>query len=170
MENRCLLAYKRIINGDYEKDDKGKLTPNGQSWYDEDAVLIKRHWGIDVTQTDFDKQSSEFNCDRPIIALSPDNILRKICEDKAKKYLYGDVDLFIFATDGEFRLMKELVKQKKWNGAAKQFLDQILLSPFPTIYVCEWCFEAQSYNINNPQLMLFRKQGEELRFKLKNGD
>ena len=166
---KCNLAYNRIRKRDYEKDDKGNFTPKGQSLFKKDAKLLKNHMGYDVTQMDIAKQFSEFNCDRPIMRFSTDNILREITKDKGKKYPNGNVDLFIFATDGEFRLIKELVRQKKWNGAAKQFLNQILLSPFPTIYVCEWCFEAQSYNINNPQLMIFRKQGEGLKIELKNG-
>ena len=97
------------------------------------------------------------------IHFSAENILREISKDKGEKYPDGDVDLFIFVTDEEFRLMKELIPQRTWNGTASGFLNQILKSPFPKIYVCEWCFERQEYNTDNPQLIIFIKYGDGLK-------
>ena len=117
------------------------------------------------TEMDFDKQFSEFKCDHPIIRFSTDNILREITKDKGKKYPDGDVDLFIFATDEEFRLMRELLPEKTWNGVASAFLKQILLSPFPRIYVCEWNFIRQEYNTKNPRLVVFYKSDDVLKWE-----
>lgn len=169
VEIECSHALKRIHNLDYEEDDMWRLTPAGQAQFKKDAKLLKEHMGYNITEMDFNKRNSEFKCDHPTIHFSTDNILREISEDKGRKYPDGDVDLFIFATDEEFRLMKDLIPQMNWNGTAMGFLNRILRSPFPVIYVCEWCFEKQSYNINNPQLMIFRKQGEGLKIEQKNG-
>ena len=157
VETECNQAYNRIRKGDYEKDDRRKLTPAGEAQFKRDAKLLKEHLGYDVTEMDFAKQFSEFKCDHPTIHFSTDNILREITKDKGKKYPNGDVDLFVFATYEEFRLMKELIPQRTWNGTASGFLNQILKSPFQKIYVCEWCFERQEYNTENPQLIIFYK-------------
>ncbi len=100
-----------------------KPTPEGQAQFKKDAKLLKEHMGYDVTEMDFAKQFSEFKCDHPTIHFSTDNILREITKDKGKKYPDGDVDLFVFATDQEFRLMKELIPQRTWNGTASGFLN-----------------------------------------------
>lgn len=121
-----------------------------------------------MLEMDFTKQLSEFKCDRPMIQFSTGNILREITKDKGIKYPNGDVDLFIFTTVEEFRLMKELIPQWTWNGAASGFLNQILKSPFPKIYVCEWCFEKQLYNTDNPQLIVFYKHGDGLKLECHN--
>lgn len=168
VEIECSHALKRIHNLDYEKDDKWKLTPKGQAQFKKDAKLLKEHMGYDVTQMDFARRFSEFKCDHPTIRFSTDNILREITKDKGKKYPNGDVDLFVFVTDEEFRLMKELILQRAWNGTASGFLNQILKSPFHKIYVCEWCFERQEYNTDNPQLIIFYKYGESLRWECHN--
>ena len=168
VETEYNCAYSRIHKDDYEKNDKGKLTPAGHDQFKKDAKLLKEHIGYDVTEMDFAKQFSEFKCDHPTIYFSMYNILREISKDKGKKYPNGDVDLFIFATDEEFRLMKELIPQKTWNGTVSEFLNQILKSPFPKIYVCEWCFEKQEYNTDNPQLILFYKYGDGLKWEWHN--
>ena len=170
VEIECSYAIKRIHNLDYEKDDKLKLTTKGQAQYKKDVKLLKEHLGYDVTEIDFANQFSEFKCDHPTIYFSTDNILREITEDKGEKFPNGDVDLFIFATDEEFRLMKELIPQRTWNGAASGFLNQILKSPFPKIYVCEWCFERKEYNMSNPRLVVFFKYNDGLRWKWDNID
>ena len=139
VEMECSHALDRVHNLDYEKDDMWRLTPAGQAQFKKDTKLLKEHMGYDVTEMDFNKRNSEFKCDHPKIYFSTDNILREISEDKGRKYPDGDVDLFIFATDEEFRLMKELIPQMNWNRTAMGFLNRILRSPFPVIYVCEWC-------------------------------
>ena len=168
VETECNQAYNRICKGDYEKDDRWKLTPAGQAQFKMDIKLLKEHMGYDVTEMDFAKQFSEFKCDHPTIHFSADNILREITKDKGKKYPDGDVDLFVFATDEEFRLMKELIPQRTWNGTASGFLNQILKSPFPKIYVCEWYFERQEYNTDDPQLIIFLKYGDGLKWECHN--
>ncbi len=157
VEIECSNALKRIQNLDYKKDDMRKLTPAGQAQFIKDAKLLKEHLGYDVMEMDFDKRFSEFKCDHPSIYFSPDNILREITNDKGKKYPNGDVDLFIFVTDKEFQLMKNLIQQGTRNGTTSGFLSQILKSPFQKIYVCEWCFERQEYNTDTPQLIIFYK-------------
>ena len=168
VETECNCAYNRIRKIDYEKDDRWKLTAAGQAQYKKDVKLLKEHMGYDVTEMDYDKKFSEFKCDHPTIHFSTDNILREITKDKGKKYPNGDVDLFVFVTDEEFRLMKELIPQRTWNGTASGFLNQILKSPFQKVYVCEWCFERQAYNTDNPQLILFYKYGDGLMWECHN--
>lgn len=168
VETECSCALDRVRKGDYERDDGWKLTSVGQAQFKKDAKLLKEHMGYDVTEMDFAKQFSEFKCDHPTIHFSTDNILREITKDKGKKYPDGDVDLFVFATDEEFRLMKELIPQWTWNGTASGFLNQILKSPFPKIYVCEWYFERQEYNTDDPQLIIFLKYGDGLKWECHN--
>ncbi len=168
VETECSCALDRVRKGDYERDDGWKLTSAGQAQFKKDAKLLKEHMGYDVTEMDFAKRFSEFKCDHPSIYFSPDNILREITKDKGKKYPGGDVELFIFATDEEFRLMKELIPQRTWNGTASGFLNQILKSPFPKIYVCEWYFERQEYNTDDPQLIIFLKDGDGLKWECHN--
>lgn len=168
VEIECSNALKRIHNLDYEKDDMWNLTPAGKAQFKKDKKFLEEHMGYDVTKMDFDKRFSEFECDHPTIYFSTDNILREITKDKGKKYPNGDVDLFIFVTDEEFLLMKELIPQRIWNGTASGFLNQILKSPFQKIYICEWCFERHKYNTDNPQLIIFYKYGDGLKWECHN--
>ena len=161
-EIKSSQALDRIRNGAYKKDPAGNLTQAGQSDFKKDAKLLKKHLGYDVTEMKLSKQYSEFKCDHPTIHFSTDNILREIVEDKGKKYTNGSVDLFIFATDEEFQLMRELIPQFNWNETARSFLNQILKSPFPVIYVCAWCLELQKYNTDNPEIVVFSKTGNTL--------
>lgn len=165
VEIHCSRALDRIRNSDYERDEMRRLTPEGLAQFKKDAKLLKEHMGYDVTEMDFTKKYSEFKCDHPTITFSTDNILREITKDKGEKYPDGDVDLFIFATDEEFRLLKELLPQKNWNGTASRFLKQILYSSFPVIYVCAWCFETQKYNTENPELVVFSKVDNMLKWE-----
>ncbi len=168
VEIECSDALDRVHKFNYEKEFVGRSSPEGLTQFMRDAKLLKEHLGYDVIEMDFAKQHSEFKCDRPTIHFSTDNILREITKDKGKKYPDGDVDLFVFATDEEFRLMEELIPQWRWNGTASGFLNQILKSPFLKIYVCEWCFERQEYNTDNPQLIVFCKYEEGLKWECHN--
>ena len=168
VEDECGRAIKRCQNLDYEKDDKGIVTPAGQNQYKKDAKLIKEHLGFDVMERDFSKQHSEFKCDHPSMEFSTDNILREVSKDKGAKYPDGTVDLFIFVTSEEYRLMKALIPQQNWNGMASVFLKQIYLSPFPKVYVCEWYFMKQEYNTESPQLTVFCKCDQELKVEWHN--
>ena len=135
VETECSQALNRINSNDYEKDDIGRSTLAGQAQYKKDVKIVKDHLGYDVTENDLYKQHSEFKCDHPSILFSANNILREITVDKGKKYPSGNVDLFIFVADEEFRLMKQLISEMNWNGTAKSFLNQIFLSPFPKIQI-----------------------------------
>jgi hypothetical protein len=168
VETECSRALDRIRKYDYEKDDTWKITPAGQAQFKKDIKLLKEHMGYDVTEMDPAKQFSEFKCDHPSMLFSTDNILREITKDKGEKYPNGDVDLFIFAADEEFRLMKELIPMRSWNGTARGFLNQIIKAPFPKIYVCEWCFDKQEYNTDDPQIVVFYKYGDGLKWEWHN--
>ena len=157
VEKACGDAYERINKRNYEKDNLRRLTSTGLDQFNKDAKLLKNHWGYDVTERDFYKQYSEFNCDHPTIVYSTKKILREITEDKAEKYPDGDVDLFIFVTEEEFRLFIEYMSQVNWNGCATGFLWQVHNAPFQTIYVCEWLFTKQEYNTDTPQLIILNK-------------
>ncbi len=153
----CGQALERYGNSIYEKDEQGKLSAAGQKQLKKDEKLIKDHLGYDVKEKDFTKQFSEFKCDHPAIIHSTDNILREITEDKGEKYPDGNVDLFIFVTEQEFQLMKNLIAEKIRNVNARGFLSQIFSSPFPRVYICAWCFEKQEYNTVDPKLVIFSK-------------
>lgn len=167
-EIKCGEALERISKLDYDQDEKGNLTPTGRAEYMADAKLVKEHLGYDVLESDLTKQHSEFKCDHPSIIHSVDSILREITEDKAAKYPDSKTDLFVFATEEEFRLMKRLIKQANRNVHAIGFIHQMLQSPFPKIYVCEWDFIRQKYDTVNPQLIIFYKHDGGLKWKSHN--
>ena len=168
VENECHFAIKRVNKLDYEENENGQLTTDGKLKYEKDLKLIKDHLGYDLAESDLSKQHSEFKCDHPTMIFSTNNILREITEDKGRKYPDGNVDLFIFAATEEFRLIKELISQRAWNGVAISFLNQIVFSPFQKIYVCEWCLEKLEYNTDAPQLVVFEKYGEGVKWKWNN--
>lgn len=168
VENECSFALNRINKMDYEKDEERQITEAGKAQFEKDVKLVKEHMGYDYTERDLDKRYSEFKCDCPTYIFSPNNILREILKDKGKKYPNGDIDLFIFVTDEEFRLMQELISQKDWNGVANNFLTQIYYSPFPKIYVCEWDFDRQEYNTNDPRFITFYKSDDRLKWEWRN--
>lgn len=147
-------AYDRIQNADYELNDRGDLTEKGLNDYHHDAVLVKSHYGYDCTVWEFNKRFSEFKCDTPIIEMTSDNILREICDDKGKKHKGSDTDLFIFVLDGEMDSFKHLIKTHLYNSASDLFFKSIINSPFRRIFLCEWDFCHQRYNIENPELFL----------------
>lgn len=152
--NAAKEAYDRIQNIDYEQDDNGDLTEKGLNNYHHDTALVKSHYGYDCTVWDFDKRFSEFKCDTPIIEMTSDNILREICDDKGKKHTDGNTDLFVFVLDGEMDAFKHLLKTRLWNGCSNSFFKSIIYSPFKRIYLCEWDFCHQKYNIENPELFI----------------
>ena len=167
-ELKCSEVLERISKLDYDQDEKGNLTPTGRAEYMADAKLVKEHLGYDVLESDLTKQHSEFKCDHPSINHSVDNILREITEDKAAKYPDSKTDLFVFATEEEFRLMKRLIPQANRNVYANGFLHLISQSPFPQIYVCEWDFLRQKYNTVNPQIIVFYKYGDGVKWEYYN--
>lgn len=142
-------TYERISKLDYPKDDMGEYLPEAIELYQKDFIFHQKMYGT--------SEDSEFHCDVRTIRMSADNILREITDDKGKKHPNGNVDLFIFALDGEFESVLEFLKTYKWNGAAQQFLNTLLKSPFPTIYLRLWDFTRQSYEVENPLLLRFKK-------------
>ena len=168
VEKECSQALHRISKMDYEKDLLFRLTIAGKIQFKKDIKLVKEHMGYDFSEADMNKRQSEFKCDCPTFLFSVDNILRELNKDKGTKYSEGNVDLFIFVTEDEFRLMKDLIHQMNWNGVARGFLNQILYSPFPRLYVCEWDFESQKYNTSNPKLVIFYNSNDRLEWKWHN--
>lgn len=164
IELQCHDALERVNNYGYSRDKFGNLMPEAQEQYKNDLKLLKKHMGYDPSEFDFNKKYSEFNCDTPILFFSVDNILREINVDKGRKYFDGNTDLFVFAVEDEYRLMKDLIPQKNWNGTAVSFLNALLRSPFPTIYVCAWNFEKQEYNTEHPNIIKFYKYKEGLKW------
>lgn len=161
-------AYRRIIsknypiNGNKYPGNPNELTDEGRALFKQDANRVKAFFDSDI-QTG--TESSEFKCDFPVITCSADNILREILVDKGQKFKDGNTDLFIFVLDAEFECVEHLLGDVKNNGYAMAFLNAILESPFPTVYLCVWDFYNQAYFIHDAQLLMFRKEDGGLRWK-----
>ena len=158
-------SFDRIINDEYDRDSNGCLTNKSTEEITRDRKIIKKHYGEVPPFNSGENNDFEFKADCPIIVHSTDNIIREIIEDKGKKYHLGDTDLFLFVTADEYRNMLDLISQWKWNGTANLFLFDIEKSPFPTIYICEWYFENNKYNIDNPNMLRFYKQNGHLQWE-----
>lgn len=167
-ELECSDAIDRTGKMDYDCDEDGNLTDKAKEQYLKDCKLLKSHMGFDPTEVNSQKQFSEFKCDRPIISFSVDNILYEIKNDKGGKQYGVDTDLFIFATEQEYDTMNKLIGESDWNGAAQEFLNEIINSKFSVIYVCSWDIENQEYNISNPQVVRFKKVDKGLKLKCYN--
>lgn len=157
-------AYKRMRNKDYPTNPGmvGALTKEGSEQFARDRKLVDKHFG------GYDKRTgrrSEFNCDIPIIEYSSDNILREIIE-KGGKHPAEDTDLFIFATEDEFKSMMHLIETQRYNASYSSFMQTINSSPFKIVYVCVWLFEKQMYVIDNPTLMKFWKTDSTLCYQI----
>ena len=143
-------AYDRIHEGCYPK------TEEGMAQYKRDLKLVKSHMGYDPTKWNLGEKFSEFDCDAPIIECSTDNTLRKVHE-KGEKHKSGNTDLFIFVLEDEFEAMMYILRSGPINSAYTAFVNSILCSPFPVIYVCVWNWEAQTYDTEDPLIMKFEK-------------
>ncbi len=139
-------AYNRIRNLTYSQNEEG------QTRYQTDVKLLKSHFGLDVN--DMTKKPSEFNCNSPIIICSIGNIC-EIIKEKGKKHNSGETDLFMFVLDDKCEIVKYLHNMRYQNGCYINFMNAILNSPFPTIYICVWDFNNQKYIIENPTLLKF---------------
>lgn len=164
-ELACSEAIDRTEKLDYECDEDGIFTDKAKEQYQKDCILLKSHMGFDPMEINSQKQFSEFKCDRPIISFSVDNIINEIKNDKGRKQYSVDTDLFIFATEQEFDIMKKLISERSWNGAAYELLNEILYSKFSVIFVCPWNIENQEYNTLNPQIVKFEKEDIGLKWK-----
>ena len=164
--DNCSRAFDRICNCDYVRGENGDLTPKSKEQYKKDCKLLKEHLGYDVTEFDYNKKFSEFNCDIPSFHFSIDNILREIVDDKGKKYLSGNTDLFIFAAIEEYRHLYDAINQNGFYKFIRFSLTPILKSPFHIIYVCAWDLHRQQYIIKDPQIIKFYKENFELKWEI----
>ena len=130
----------------------------GQRSFEQDAKIIKETFGFNVKS--FTEQTSEFSCDMPTLYFSTDNILKKL-NSKAKKHSSGNTDLFMFVAGAEYKLMQQLINDGNKNGCYINFMNAILASPFPAIYICAWDFERQAYETETPRLTKFEKKRDE---------
>jgi len=165
MEMDCRDAYDRVEKLDYECSEDGYLTPDAYKKFNKDCDLLRSHMGYDPRESDPHKRNSEFKCDRPFFEFSIDNILYEITDDKGKKHSSGDTDLFLFVTEEEFKIVHDLIPQRNWNGTAICFLNSVLNSPFPAIYICSWDFENQKYDVEHPKMIKFYKDDGALSWK-----
>lgn len=141
-------AWERIHEGKY----------GGSADYLSDIKAVQRHFGAIDPLTGY---SSEFHCDLPVIVASSDNVLREI-EEKAKRHSSGDVDLFIFVLEEELNCVLHLIETRAYNGAADRFMRIVCDSPFHVIYLCQWDFDRQHYEINNPHMVVFSKANDKI--------
>lgn len=144
-------AYERIKNKDYEQIEKC-LTEKGKKDLKRDRSIVKNHYGLDVCNN----KTSEFNCDLPIICHSIDNIVDAI-RKKTEKHPDGNTDLFVFVTPEECNYLCHLLQTGSANGFCQYFDRSILLSSFDVVFICEWNFESQTYNTENPKMIIFHK-------------
>lgn len=150
IEEKAFAAYDRIRHIGYPN------TEDGKAQYKRDLKLVKSHYGYDPTKIDFSEQFSEFKCDRPTIECDPDNIIREV-RSKGKTHNSGNTDLFIFVLEDEFEAMMYILRSGPINSACTAFVNCILRSPFPVVYVCAWNWETQTYEIDSPLIMKFEK-------------
>ena len=148
------IAFRRIKAGNYKTiEERNK-----------DRHIIDNVFGsVDPRTVD----RSEFECDLPVICASSDNVLRTIRE-KGNKYPNGNTDLFIFALKEEIDSVLYLIETKAFNGATRAFFEQIIECPFPAVYVSQWDFEHQLYDIEKPRMIVFYNENDTIRFEVKN--
>lgn len=152
-ENKITNARKRHSTGDYETDLlTGEYTEKGKSQQKEDCKLLKKTYGINEETGYF---GSEFKADRPITTYSIDNIIHKIVVDKRKKYEVGNnsVYLFIFITTEEMNLLER--GEEEFLIDYYFLIDAIHESQFKNVFICEWDFDNNKYNLDNPKLLVF---------------
>jgi len=163
IELLCSEALRRIHKIDYERNIDGKLTEEGSRLFKKDCEVLKKHMGYNPMERDLEKKFSEFECDCPSIQYSIDNILREITKDKGEKHKGGDTDLFLFVTIEEYDILKELLLQIGWNGNTAVFINQVIASPFLNVFICEWDFDKQEYNTENPRMLKFYKDAKNVK-------
>lgn len=146
-------AIKRHSTGDYEVDPvTGEYTEKGKKQQKEDFKLLKKTFGINKETGCF---GSECKADRPIKTDSIDNIIHKIVVDKSKKYEVGNnsVYLFIFVTFEEMNLLEK--GEEEFLTDYYFLIDAIHKSQFKNVFICEWDFDNNKYNLDNPKLLVF---------------
>lgn len=144
---------KRHSTDDYETEPlTGEYTESGKEQQEKDCKLLKKTYGINEETGCF---GSEYKADRPIISYSIKNIIRKITVDKRKKYEVGNnsVYLFIFITTEEMNLLER--GEEEFLIDYYFLIDAIHESQFKNVFICEWDFDNNKYNLNNPKLLIF---------------
>lgn len=144
-------AYQRIKNKDYEIGSDFQLTDSALIKYQHDIKIVRDYYGSDCCGN-----FSEFKCDLPIVEHSVNNVLQEI-KDKGAKHTDVHTDLFIFATNDEYRLLLGLTEEK-WNSAYSQLFDTISMAPFHTIYVCSWNLEMREYYTCDSTMIVFENK------------
>jgi len=150
IREKSSAACERIHNLSYPNTEEGKAQCRS------DLKIVKSHMGYVPSKLNTVEQFSEFACDSPIIECSTENILREVRE-KGEKHKSGNTNLFIFVLEDEFRVMLDLLRSGPQNGCYVAFFNAIMRSPFPTVYVCAWNWETQTYKIDDPLIMKFEK-------------
>lgn len=76
-----------------------------------------------------------------------------------------------FVLDGEFDSVSYLLSTKDFNGSSQSFLNAIHKTAFRNIYLCVWCFESQTYEVEHPILLhIFKGDKALLEWKYYNKD
>lgn len=104
------------------------------------------------------------------MSISIQNILNEIINDKGKKYLDNNVDLFIFVLKEEYNSFVGVYE----NHSAEwyDFVEKINRTSFDVIYLCVWDMENQKYTIDNPILIKIKliKETSACKVDIVNGD
>lgn len=133
--------------------DRLKEKPKDISQYKKDVKTVKEHFGYDAINPN--NSDSENGVNIRTYEYSVDNIITAI-EIKNEKYKTMDnISLFCFATEDEFNLLNELMKQD-WNCAKQSFLNQISQTVFKKIYICKFYFDCYNieYDTDDPELII----------------
>lgn len=144
-------SLNRVLHMDYERDDKFKLTDSAHILWKKDLAIVKKGLGYDPTQMDMRKQHSEFACSNPSFYFDLENII-EVIDRKATKHYKGNLDLFIFVQEDEF----EYALKDARNPASLLFRHIGMVS-FGKVYICEWDFYHQKYELTKPKVVCFSK-------------
>lgn len=144
-------ALHRASHMDYERDNMFRLTDAARRQRLKDLKILKKGLGYDPTQMDMRKQHIEFNCSNPSFYFDVGNILEAI-DRKAAKHHKDNLDLFVFAQEDEFRYALE--DAGKTNTS---LYSHIYKSVFEKVYICEWDFFHQKYEVEKSKLICFSK-------------
>ena len=72
---------------------------------------------------------------------------------------YSNIELGFY--DPSYKVMQKLINDGYKNGCYINFMNAMLASPFPTVYICAWDFERQAYETDTPRLTKFEKTRDE---------